>query len=118
MKTAIRGGIMKIFLAICMFSGAVFADDGIDLKIDWVHNVAKSTVLEVCGKATSKSGKWPLLVSITHGESVFSTLTSRDQKFCLLLARQTWDGKVTAVASSLDQKLILSKTFNLKQEEL
>ncbi|GIL17068.1 MAG: hypothetical protein BroJett040_08190 [Oligoflexia bacterium] len=105
---------MKIFLAILFFSGAVLADNDIELKIDWVQNVAKSSVLEVCGKANSKSGKWPLLISVTHGESVFSTLTSKDHRFCLLLARQTWDGKVTADASSMDQKSTSTQTLNLK----
>ncbi len=105
---------MKLFIVcLFLFSGA-YAGEDIELKIDWVQNVAKSTVLEVCGKAVSKTGKWPLLVSITHGESVFSTMTSKDNRFCQLLGRQTWDGKVTAEASTLDQGEVSKRVTIIK----
>ena len=95
---------MKLFFITLLFGFSAFASDDIEIKIDWVENVANSKVLEVCGKAVSKSDKWPLLISITHGDSVFSTLTSKDNRFCQLLGRQTWDGKVSVEASTLDQK--------------
>lgn len=105
---------MKLIFIFILFLGSVVnAESDLDLKIDWVQNVAKSTILEVCGKAVSKSGKWPLIVSISHGESTFSTLTSKDNKFCQLIARQTWDGKVTAEATSMDQKSTTKKEIFL-----
>lgn len=103
-----------IFIFTLLLSSIVRADNDIDLKIDWVQNVAKSTILEVCGKAVSKSGKWPLLVSISHGESTFSTLTSKDNKFCQLIARQTWDGKVTVQAGTIDNQSSTTITSDIK----
>ncbi len=105
---------MKLFIMCLLFAGSAYANDDIELRIDWVQNVAKSTVLEVCGKAVSKTGKWPLLISVTHGESVFSTMTSKDNRFCQLVGRQTWDGKVIVVASTLDQREISKTETNIK----
>ena len=105
---------MKLFFAILLICTGAYANEDIELKIDWVQNVAKSTVLEVCGKAVSKTGKWPLLVSIIHGESVFTTMTSKDNRFCQLLGRQTWDGKVSAEASTLDQSAVSKTITNIK----
>lgn len=91
----------KIFGGILLF-GSISLAEGITLSIDGVYNVAKSTVLEVCGTATSKTGKWPLAVSLTHESSVYTTLTSKDNRYCQLIARQSWKGEVSAVANSMD----------------
>lgn len=92
---------MKLFLSLLLLSSTAKAD-GIVLSIDGVYNVAKSTVLEVCGTATSKTGKWPLAVSLTHESSVYTTFTSKDNRYCQLIARQSWKGEVSAVANSMD----------------
>lgn len=92
---------MKLFVSILLLSSIAKAD-GITVSIDGVYNVAKSTVLEVCGTATSKTGKWPIAVSLTHEGSVYTTLTSKDNHYCQLIARQSWKGEVSAVANSMD----------------
>lgn len=105
---------MKLMLVGIFIGNTVYASDDIDVKIDWVQNVSKSTVLEVCGSATSKSGKWPLIVSISHGESVFSTMTSKNNRYCQLVARQSWNGKVTVEAASLDRSDSIKTEIELK----
>lgn len=92
----------KLILLLTLTSATSYAAGDIDVTVDWIGNVARSTVLEVCGKAISKSGKWPLVITITHGESTYSTLTGRDGNYCQLLARQTYKGKVQATAASMD----------------
>ena len=92
----------KLILLLTLTSATAFAANDIDVTIDWVENVARSTVLEVCGKAVAKTGKWPLVVSITHGNSTFSTVTSIDGKYCQLLGRQTFKGEVKVSAASMD----------------
>ncbi len=106
----------KIILsAILLMSVNTFAADDIDVTIDWVQNVARSTVLEVCGKAVAKSGKWPLIVSIVHGDSTFSTITNKEGKYCQLLGRQNYKGTVNATANSMDGQSFGFKSINLKQ---
>lgn len=104
----------KIFLIFTLVSSYAFGASDIDVTIDWVDNVAKSTVLEVCGKAISKSGKWPLVVSLTHGESTFSTITNKDGKYCQLLGRQTYNGKVDVSAASMDGLSVGSNSLDIK----
>jgi len=93
---------MKKIIGFMMFVSSIASAEGITLSIDGIYNVANSTALEVCGKATSKTGKWPLVVSLTHESSVYTTLTSKDNRYCQLIARQTWKGEVSAVANSMD----------------
>ena len=93
---------MKYVFVGILLMGTVASADGITLTIDGVYNVAKSTVLEVCGTATSRTGKWPLAVTLTHESSVYTTLTSKDNRYCQLIARQSWKGEVSAVANSID----------------
>lgn len=88
----------SIVVAIIFMGNFAQAADDITVTIDWVQNVAKNAVLEVCGTAVSKTGKWPLLVSLKHGDSTFTTLTNKDGKYCQLLGRQTFKGEVDASA--------------------
>ncbi len=106
----------KVILSATLFlSVNAFATDDIDVTIDWVQNVARSTVLEVCGKAVAKSGKWPLIVSVVHGESTFSTMANKEGKYCQLIGRQNYKGTVNATATSMDGQSFGFKGINLKQ---
>lgn len=91
----------KLIIAMTFIGSIAQATEDITVTVDWVQNVAKNAVLEVCGKAVSKSGKWPLVVSINHGESTFTTLTNKEGKYCQLLGRQTFKGEVEATAVPL-----------------
>ena len=89
----------NIFCLLILASSISHADNGdITVTIDSVSNTARSEILHVCGKAVSKTQKWPLLVTLTHGSSSYSTLTAKDGIFCQLVARETNSGKVTADA--------------------
>lgn len=103
----------KIVFIILLFTCVISkAEDDIELKIEWVENVAKNAVLEVCGTAISKSAKWPLIVSIEHGDSKFSTVTSKEGRYCQLIGRQTFNGEVNVTAMSFDGQSI--KVISLK----
>lgn len=91
-----------IIAGLMIFSMEALADSDITVTVDSIENVAKSTVLEACGTAASKSGKWPLVVTLEHGGAKYTTLTSQDGKFCHLVARRTWKGEITASASTID----------------
>lgn len=104
----------KVILSAMLFvSVNATAADDIDVTIDWVQNVARSTVLEVCGKAVSKSGKWPLIVSVVHGESTFSTMTNKEGKYCQLVGRQNNKGTVNVFATSMDGQAFGHKLTNI-----
>lgn len=93
---------MKTIFGVLIFiSFPAFAGE-ISLTIDGVYNVAKSTVLDVCGKAVSKTGKWPIVVSVTHESSIYTTMTSKDNRYCVLITRQNWKGEVSAIANTID----------------
>lgn len=102
-----------IFLSF-LITQTAFANGDIDITIDWVANVAKSAVLEVCGKAVEKSGKWPLVISIVHGQSTFSTVTNKEGKFCQLLSRQTFKGEVDVRAATMDGQ-VASTTIQIEK---
>jgi hypothetical protein len=105
----------KIIISSMLFiSLNAMAADDIDVTVDWVQNVARSTVLEVCGKAVSKSGKWPLIVSVVHGESTFSTMTNKEGKYCQLVGRQNYKGTINVSATSMDGQSFGHKLTSIK----
>jgi len=106
---------MKLFiLTILSVSVSAFAADDIDVKVGWLENVAKGAVIEVCGTAISKTGKWPLIVSIVHGESTFSTVTNKEGKYCQLIGRQNFKGIVNVNATSMDGQSFGFSQTNIK----
>ncbi len=104
----------KLLLGVLFISTVSYAEDDITIKIDWVENVANSKLLEVCGTAISKSGKWPLLISVIHGESVFSTVTNSKNRYCQLVSRQNFSGNVMVEAISFDKKSTKTQSIELK----
>lgn len=96
---------MKKLLTVTALSLAISAfaegDENITVKVDALSNVARSTVLEACGTAIHKDGKKPLLVTVKHSDATYTTLTDADGKWCVLLARRTFNGAVDATAQTL-----------------
>lgn len=95
----------KIILGFLLIGSSAFAEDDINVTIDWLVNIGNSKLLEVCGTAVSKTGQWPLIVSITHGKSVFTTMTNTENRYCQTFARQTFNGETTVKATSLNQQV-------------
>lgn len=78
------------------------AADNIEVKVESLTNGARSTVLEACGTAIHNTGIKPLLVTVKHDLSNYTTLTNADGKWCVLFLRWTNSGKIDVSASTLN----------------
>lgn len=95
---------MKILIILLTLTSVnVFANASkFNVKIVDLTNLAKSTALEACGTATHSEGKKPLIVTITHDQSKYTTLTDEAGNWCIVFKRWTGDGAITAVAATID----------------
>lgn len=91
-----------IFLSV-VASTQIWAEtnDLIDIEITSTSNLRQSGAIEVCGKASHKDGIKPLLVTIRHDESYYTTLTAPNGAWCQVIKRWTFDGRVSVSASTL-----------------
>lgn len=80
-----------------------FADDPITVKVESMANISGSGAIEACGTAIHKDGKRPLLVTLKHDASYYTTLTAANDRWCILFKRWTFSGKADVVAATLDQ---------------
>lgn len=90
-----------------------FAEAKIKVVILDLHDVDKGG-LEACGTAIHQDGKKPLLVTLTHDKSKFTTLTSEDGQWCVVFKRWTFKGEVSVSAATMDFKE-KSETDQLKE---
>ena len=87
-----------------LFSMPVYAQSKITIKINELTNLASNTALEACGVAYHIDGIKPLIVTLKHDESIYTTLSSEDGKWCVVVKRWNYSGTVTGQASTLDYK--------------
>ena len=90
--------------AACLIAGnisSVFAEDLITVKVDSMANVSQAGAIESCGTAVHKNGVRPLLVTLKHDASYYTTLTAANDKWCVVFKRWTFTGKVDVTASTL-----------------
>ena len=73
-----------------------------EVKVVDLTNLARSTALEACGTAKHTDGKKPLLVTITHDQSKYTTLTDEAGNWCVVFKRWTNSGKIAVEASTMD----------------
>lgn len=91
-----------IFLSF-IFSVNVFADSTkFQVKLTDLTNLARSSAIEACGIATHADGKKPLLVTITHDQSKYTTVTDESGNWCLVFKRWTGSGKISIIAATMD----------------
>jgi len=102
--------LMSFFIVSVLSVGA-FAQSKIKVEVNDLTNLANSSALEACGTAIHADGVKPLLVTIKHDESVYTTVTSEDGKWCVVFKRWNNSGNITATASTLDfrDKSVTSK---------
>lgn len=94
----------ELFLiAMLLLSGfsSAWASSDVEVKVDSLTNTANSTVIEACGTAVDKAGVTPLLVTIKHGGAQYSTMTGQQGKWCVLIRRWNWNGKVDVSGATL-----------------
>ena len=93
---------MGILLLSIMFSVCIFAaNEPITVTIDSLSNISGNGALEVCGKAVHKDGKRPILVTIKHDQSYYTTLTAKNDVWCIVYKRWTSRGQVEVTATEL-----------------
>ncbi len=72
----------------------------LDVEITSLTNIKGNGAMEVCGTVTGQQ-KATSLVTLKHDESYYTTLTSKEGKWCQVIRRWTYDGKTSAVVRSL-----------------
>lgn len=96
--------VLMVVLMACIFGGMTpaLADDLFEVKITSLTNTRGNAAMEVCGTAKHKDGKWPLVVTVSHDASFYSTLTSLEGRWCTLVKRWNFSGRVYAKAATFD----------------
>lgn len=98
MKTKI--GLLLLLLT--SYSTTIFAaNEPITVTIDSLSNIAGNGSIEACGKAIHKDGKRPLLVTIKHDQSYYTTLTAQNDVWCVVYKRWTMKGQIDVTATEL-----------------
>ena len=97
---------MKSILAfvLILFIGVIAnaQNSKFNVKIVDLTNAAKSAALEACGTAVHTEGKKPLLVTLTHDQSKYTTVTDKNGNWCVLFKRWTNSGAILVEASTMD----------------
>ena len=86
---------------LTVFSLSASANEKTTVAVESLTNGAKSTVLEACGTATHADGIKPLLVTVKHDLSNYTTITNPDGRWCVLFLRWTNSGKIDVSATTL-----------------
>lgn len=73
-----------------------------EVKVVDLTNLAGNAALEACGTAKHVEGKKPLVVTLSHDQSKYSTLTDVSGNWCVVFKRWNFSGKITVEASTLD----------------
>ncbi len=92
-----------VVVGALFISHTSFAAEPVTLTIDSLVNVSGSGALEACGTATHKDGLKPLMVTVKHDESFYTTLTAPNGKWCVIFKRWTFNGEIDASATTLTQ---------------
>lgn len=87
---------------VALVSNAAMASGEITVVIDSLTNITGGGAMEACGRATHSKGKKPLLVTIRHDQSYYTTLTADNGVWCSVVKRWTYNGSIDVGASTLD----------------
>ncbi len=113
MKKIILTSLMTFVLG-----GASYANQDIAVTVDSLTNVTGNGAMEACGTAKHSDGVKPLLVTLNHSESYYTTLSGPNDKWCVVVKRWTFNGKVQVSATTLQSaEDIHFQTFNVKVSE-
>lgn len=96
--------ICLVTLVEIFFSSTSVAKAQQDIVVEVVSmsNIAGNGAIEACGTATHIKGYKPLLVTIKHDESYYSTLTSPNNAWCVVFKRWLFSGEIDVNATTLD----------------
>lgn len=97
-----KNKIGLLFLVLITFSKTIYAaNEPITVTIDSLTNITGNGSLEACGKAIHKDGKRPILVTLKHDQSYYTTLTAQNDVWCIVYKRWTYSGQITVTATEL-----------------
>ena len=115
---------MKRFLLFSFAIGfsasslALGAQDPIAVSIDSLTNISGNGALEACGTAIHKDGVKPILLTLKHSDSYYTTLTAPNGKWCVVFKRWTYDGKIDVSATTLQNPGFLNfATYRVSESE-
>lgn len=105
-------------LTIAAIQGLAEVRGGITLEVTSLNNVAGNGAMEACGIARHQDGVKPLLVTIKHDQSFYTTLTAPNDQWCVVVKRWTYSGKIEASATTLSNPGYFSfSTLSLPKED-
>ncbi len=101
-----------------VISLSVFAEEPIKVTIESLTNTSSGGSMEACGTASHSAGKKPLLVTIKHDQSYYTTLTAPNGVWCSVIKRWTYDGSIEAGATTLDSSDKMTfQSFKVNEEK-
>lgn len=93
-----------VLISVLCVSQVVLAEPLIKVEIKDLTNIRGNGALEVCGVASHAQGIKPLLITVLHDASSYTTLTDKNGKWCTVFKRWTNDGRVLVSGSTIDFK--------------
>ena len=93
----ISSGLIALVLSFSAFAG-----EEIKVTIDSLSNTSGGGSMEACGTASHVAAKKPLLVTIKHDQSYYTTLTAPNGIWCSVIKRWTYNGSIEVGATTLD----------------
>lgn len=93
--------VLCLFTILLTLSSQASAEE-ITVEITSLSNIRQNGAMEACGTATHVQGVHPLLVTVKHDESYYSILTAPNNKWCVLIKRWTFSGRIEVGATTLN----------------
>ncbi len=72
----------------------------IAITVDSLTNLNGNAALEACGTAVHKNKIKPLIVTIKHDLSFYSTLTAPNDRWCVVFKRWNFNGEIGVSATT------------------
>ncbi len=102
MFVAIKRHFVLMGILFSISAGAE-VKERIKVEITSLTNTTGNGAMEVCGTAVDEKGIKPLLVTIRHDISFYTTLTDAKGNWCSVIKRWTFDGRVGISATFLQK---------------
>jgi hypothetical protein len=88
----------SFFSLFAMFTFPVVA--AVNVEVKSLTNISGNGAMEACGTASDSLGTSPLLVTVKHDISYYSTLTDFQGNWCVLVKRWNFSGRIEVSAAT------------------
>ncbi len=89
------------FWALFFISANIFASGTIAIKVTSMANISGNGAIEACGTAVHSEGEKPILITVKHDASYYTTLSAPNGVWCVVYKRWTYDGTIDLSATTL-----------------